>query len=222
MNTYNENEDHLIQAIESYVCQNVELIISTIEGDKNDSIFKRYPVKVNRFKKEDHPGKSPLGSFLQLNAALKLITGEWFCFASSNDVALENKINQEVQKCLSTGKKVCYSSFYYTDSELNITEEQRFRDYDYQRHKTINFVSDCALIHRSLFKHLPFRTEYKNYAYWDFWLRVYEGEGNVFCYNPTPTWKYRQGAGMRFDRERNQEQVRQAGIDRSYMLSKHK
>lgn len=226
MNTYNENETHLIQAIESYLKQegaDVELIISSIEGDKNEYIFKQFPVKVTYFPKDLHPGKCPLGSFLQLNSALKLMTGEWFCFASSNDIAKPNKIAQEIDYCQKARKLICYSAYQFADNDLNLGAVQPFYSYDYEKHLHGNFVSDCALIHKSIVdKYLPFKTEYNNYAYWDLWLRVYEGEGNVFVYNPNPTWVYRQSStSMHVKRAKDLEELSRALADKTYMLSKH-
>ena len=81
MNTYNENRDVLSKAIESYLNQKnckVELIISVIENDINTNFVKsRFKeVKIVETPFLEHPistiGKCPLGSFIQLNKALKL------------------------------------------------------------------------------------------------------------------------------------------------------
>lgn len=221
MNTFNEEREVLAAAINSYLCQEgceIELIISTIEGDENiDFVLANYPATVVWMKKEDHPGKSPLGSFMQLNNALPYITGEWFCFASSNDVAFPRKIITEIECCIQNGKEVCYSSYTMSGKPV------RFHDYDFKKHLNGNFVSDCALVSERLVdKYLPFKTEYKNYAYWDLWLRIYEGEGNVFHYNPQPTWNYKQDPeSMHIKRRGNPELVAEAQKDREYMLSFH-
>jgi hypothetical protein len=39
-------------------------------------------------------------------------------------------------------------------------------------------------------KYAPFSEKWGNFAYWDLWLRIYQGEGDVFIYNPQPTWNY--------------------------------
>jgi hypothetical protein len=38
---------------------------------------------------------------------------------------------------------------------------------------------------------MPFKEEFGNFAYHDFWLRIAKGEGNIFAYNDSPTWMYR-------------------------------
>ena len=78
MNTYNEREDYLRKAIESYLSQEkvkVQLIVSTVEGDKNINILQEYKCNIALLEKERHPGKSPVGSYMQINQALLLVMG---------------------------------------------------------------------------------------------------------------------------------------------------
>jgi len=227
MNTFNEKIEYLIPAIESYLSQEgceIELIISTIEDDVNVELIKeKYPeVKLEIMKRKDHPGKSPLGSFLQLNNALKHITGDWFCFASSNDLAYPFKIRKEIDTCMRFNRQVCYSAYNNINTVGAILDTIRFNDYNYKRHLQGNFVSDCALISTKLLnRYMPFNTDLNNYAYWDLWLRIYKGEGNVFIYNRTPTWQYRQNPDSmhlsRINENKNQKNL----IDRETMLSRH-
>jgi len=228
MNCCNEDFKYLTIAIESYLNQQkskVQLIVSTIEGDPCISfIQEKYPsIELCIFPKSEHPGKSPQGSFLQINRALPMITGEWFCFASSNDIAQPNKIRLEIDSCIKTHKKICYSSFDRIDANGNTTNTQNFYRYDYARHLQGNFVSDCALMHKSIVdEFLPFKTEFNNYAYWDLWLRVYEKYGNVFCYNPAPTWKYRTlESSMHIKRRNNPTLMAQYENDKKRMLNTH-
>lgn len=225
MNVCEEKEFDMARAIDSYLSQDVQLIVSTLENDKCISFIKRnYPqIELVITKKKDHPGRSPQGSFTQLNNALPLIKTDWFCFASSNDTALFNKISLEISACERTGKKICYSAFHTTDENMNNTGTRFFHDYDFQRHKRGNFVSDCALMHRSIVeKYLPFKLELNNYAYWDLWLRVYEGEGNVFVYNPIPTWNYRISENsMHIKRRSDPEQMAKYKQDELRMLKLH-
>lgn len=232
MNTVNEDRNYLNVAIESYLNQNgieIELIISTVENDVNiDYIKENYPkCVIVEIPLENHPIskgiKSPLGSFLQLNHALKYMTGDWFTFASGNDFAYPYKCALEVESAKKADKLICYSAFNHVNSDGFFTRGASFHSYDREKHQKGNFVSDCAMIHKSIVdKYLPFRTELNNYAYWDLWLRVYEGEGNVFVYNSVPTWGYRQNQNsMHLERARNAEKIRLAEIDRDIMLSLH-
>lgn len=224
MNTLGEKEPLLCRAIESYLKQGCELIVSTIEGDRSIRTVKRKyrKVKIVTMPRRDHPGKSPLGSFLQLNNGLKAITGDWFIFGSSNDIIYPGGLEMMRDECLKTGREVCYSAMdhvYQDGSKQPIY----FFEYDYDRHFKGNFVADCSLISRRLVdKYLPFRTELNNYAYWDLWLRIYEGEGNVFCYLPVPTWGYFQHPdSMHIKRFRDPKAMAQAEKDKQRMLKLH-
>ena len=99
-----------------------------------------------------------------------------------------------------------------------------FYEYDYQKHLTANFVCDGSIMHRSIFdKYIPYQTKWYNYASWDFWLRVYEGEGNVFAYSPVPLLKYRQTKDSRHLRRDNNKKWKQKDIkERDLMLNYHK
>jgi hypothetical protein len=229
MNTVNEDPAILKREITGYLSQKgvkVQLIISTIEGDPSvdlvKSAFKNVDVAI--MPASSHPGKCPRGSFLQLNNALRIIRGDWFTFASSNDRVYPGKLKSEVDCCLSYSKEVCYSAYNVEDATNRVIRYQPFHEYRYDRHLQGNFVSDCSLISRRLVdKYLPFRDDLNNYAYWDLWLRIYEGEGDVFVYNSLPTWGYVQHTnGMHILRQKSAEQIRQADADRQRMLSLHR
>jgi len=218
INTVNEKPEILKRAVDSYLNQGAQVIISTIE---NDVSLNMKGVDFAVMSKEEHPGKSPQGSFMQLNNALPLIRGEWFCFASGNDYAANWKLSSELKRCKETDSLVCYSAFFTVDGRKK--RVKRFHEYDFNKHLKGNFVSDCALIHISLVKkYLPFKIELKNYAYWDLWLRIYKGEGNVFCYNNAPTWFYIQNANdMHNIRKRSPQLIKEAEKDKRTMLNLH-
>jgi hypothetical protein len=228
MNVYGEKEAYLKEAIDSYISQKkAKLVVSTVEDDACiEYIEKNYPeVEVVVMLLKDHSGRSPNGSFLQLNNALDRIEGDWFCFASSNDYSAPAKIENEIMLCKSTNKLVCYSDFYNVYPEENDALKLiSFHSYDFKKHLKGNFVSDCALIHKSLVdKYLPFITEFNNYAYWDLWLRIYEGEGDVFVHNPYPTWYYRQlDNSMHIERRESDDKVSQQYEDKWRMLQTHR
>lgn len=170
-----------------------------------------------------HGGKSPRGSFLQLNNALPHITGDWFTFASGNDYSYPFKLETERRMCIAQRKEVCYSAYDY-EYEDGSHKSQFFYEYDREKHWHGNFVADCSIISRRLVdKYLPFRTELNNYAYWDLWLRIYKGEGNVFAYNPVPTWAYIQDrSSMHVQRWADPVKMREAEADKNRMLNLHR
>lgn len=218
MNTYNENPAWLREAVKSYLNQTgveVELIISTVHGDKNWDYISSLPCR-----KVQSVAPSVYG---QLNAALECITGEWFAYASSNDYAEPYKLIREVERCKQTGKKICYSSFWKCNEKLRPMNVRKARPYDYHEHMKGNFVNDCALVHRSIIdKYAPFQNDkWGNHSYHDFWLRIYEGEGNVFCHNENPTWYYRTHNGLRVTRSKSQKGTAENSTLRQKMLSHH-
>lgn len=224
MNMYNEKREYLVQAIHSYLTQvgcEVELIISTVEGDINiDFVKESYPkIKLAILPKAKHLGKCPKSSFIQINNALPLITGNYFAFASSNDYAYQDKFKLE----LLSGADVTYSAFDKVSPEGKKLNAVKFHKYDFDKHLKGNFVSDCAIITKRLVdKYLPFNIELNNYAYWDLWLRIYKGEGNVFSYCPVPTWAYRQAAdSMHLVRLEDKEKILNAEIDKNRMLKQY-
>lgn len=218
MNSYRENEQYFNQAVLSYLNQKgveVELIVSTVQGDPCIEWSKKlgvHKIVVN---------KKP-GIYQQLNNALKHMTGDWFAYASSNDVALETKLYNETNTCIANKAKVCYSSFYHTDESLKIVKTYKSKEYDYQKHLKGNFVNDCATVSMDILrKYAPFRTEHNNHAYHDFWLRIYQGEGNVFAVCKQPTWYYRvfeQSQHLR----RKGEKAQKNRDDFHKLIDKHK
>jgi len=201
LNTYNENPQYLkdsIQAFENQKDVKMQVIVSTVSDDSNLPWLKKQNVDIAIVDVQDHPSYSPEGSFCQLNNARELIKNDWVAFASTNDIPLETKFKDEITACIHHNKKVCYSDIYETTQDLTIIGRSKLGPYNRSRHQKSNFIADCSTVQTELFlKYTPFRWEsFGNFSYWDLWLRIYEAEGDVFHYNPEPTWKYRQDGGM--------------------------
>lgn len=224
MNTVNEQPEVLKKAIDSYLNQEqvtVQLILSTVEGDP--CIGQYEGVTYSILPKSQHSGKSPRGAYEQINHALKLFEGDWLCYASGNDYAEHHKLRMEIDACMKSGKEVCYSSIWSVSGDTKV--QKKFpTEYHFNEHLKGNFVTDCSLISRRLVeKYLPYRLELNNYAHWDSWLRMYEGEGNVFVYNPIPTWFYVQNPNdMHNQRKRSPELQAIADRDKEIMLNLHR
>jgi hypothetical protein len=200
INTYGDGLAHLLEAVQSYLDQegvDVQVIVSSVEGDPSVAALQQQFRDDERVEfcvtpLASHPGRGAQGVYWQLNRALERVRHPWFSYASGNDKALPTKLRHEIELCTRRDKLVCYSSYYATDETLGCKVRRGFHDYDYRAHLEHNFVSDCALAHSSLLESFaPFRLRHGNHAYWDFWLRVHEGAGDVFTYNPEPQWLYR-------------------------------
>lgn len=219
INTFNEDPVVLSRCVNSYRNQFSQVIISTIEGDHSINMFKGLQYAI--VEKENHVGKSASGAYQQINNALKLFDTDFLCYASGNDYAEPRKAFIETTILKRTNKKVCYSAFFNVKNNRRST--QLFHPYNYQTHLSNNFVSDCSMMTRDIVqKYLPYRIEYKNFAHWDSWLRIFEGEGNVFHYNPIPTWNYVWNENdMSKQRRRYPEKILQNQLDREFMLKNH-
>ena len=220
MNTFREKPEWLSAAVNSYINQrgvDVELIISYVDGDPNIMPSKFAPgIKLVRNEKP--------GIYQQINATIPHITGDFVCYASSNDMACDTKLIQEVERCLANKKAVCYSDFYKCDANLKHPIARTFQSYNYNDHLNKgNFVSDCALVRTDIFrKYTPFKTEWNNAAYHDLWLRIYEGEGDVFVHNPKPTWYYRFHDGSKLKRQNSPKLQKENRENRERMIAWHK
>lgn len=172
INCYKEKKETFKRALDSI--EDTEIIVSTVKGDPCVNWSEGCKVV-----ESNRPG-----IFYQLNNALKHVTQGYFTYSSATDQMLPGKVKTE-QAMLKDGKKICYSAFNVNG------KARRFFDCDYKRHLQGSFVSDCAMIDMEMIeKYGPFREEFDTFAFWDFYLRVYEGEGDVFVYNDRPTWDY--------------------------------
>lgn len=216
INTVNEVPERLEAAFNNYLYQTLDVgihyILSTVEGDPSIEYNKKFGFEVVT---------SPKGIYSQLNNAVKHVETDWWCYASGNDIAELNKIRSEIDLCKKLNKKVCYSDY----TKVSPTGERtvvKFPEYNFQKHLKGNFVNDCSMIHKSLLKHTPFQFEkWGNLSHWDFWLRIYKAEGNVFCHNPNPAWDYIQHENSQHIL-RTPEQEKQMQLLRNKLYHEHR
>lgn len=224
INSFNEKRETFDRTMKSIIkARPGQIILSTVQND-NCIAWVRHSTDIVINEKP--------GIFSQLNKAIPFVREKYVCYASSNDIMYPHKLILEEDILIKAGKKVCYSAFdvkriknLKSRKHPHIYRTRRsFFNYDYKRHLQENFISDCSLIESELLKrYTPFREEYNNSAFHDLWLRIYEGEGDVFMYNPKPTWKYimtqnSQHIGVLKDKERREKKFN----DRQNMLNNHK
>jgi hypothetical protein len=204
----------------------IQLIISSRERDSNIKLISIHYPQVEQAILVDSGlplVKSPFGSFSQLNNALPLVKGDWFSFIGGDDFVYPYKYQMEINQCLAQGKEICYSACDLVTPLGKIIKYYPLIPYDRKRHNETNFVADYSTISRRLFnKYLPFKVEYNNYAFWDLWLRIYEGEGDVFTYNPAPILGYVQvDSSMHLIRAKSPSAIAEANHDRIRMFKAH-
>lgn len=218
MNCYRVSVRFLEDAIESYKTQagvDVQLIVSTVVGDEAVQIANSRDCTVVV---SERPG-----IYAQLNNALRVVDGDWFAYAAGDDIAEPHKLAHELAICLEQGADVCYSSFYITDHLLRVRSVFRPPSAEYSRdlHLQSNFVSDCALMSRTLLESCsPFDESVGDHAFWDFWLRARRDHGANFAYNPKPEWYYRQHGEAIHARWTAEDRARRHQ-DALRMLSRH-
>ena len=219
MNIRDEKPQHFMAAVESYAKQNCDIVISTVEGDP--CINRLRGLKIVTL--DNPPKRSPIGAYLQLNNALEHIDNEYWCYASSNDVAYPHKIEKEISTLLKHKKKICYSAYDTMTENGRFIATREMHNFNAPKLFRACYISDCAMIHTSLNKYLPFDIKHKNYGYWNFWLTVYRNEGNVFAYNEVPTWSYRLSSNsMHIKRKQDPKLMAEYEADKNRMLNENK
>lgn len=218
VNSFNEKENVFKTTIESILNnKNVDLqiVVSTVEGDNCINYAKSYDLTL--------VVNSKPGIYQQINNTIEHLTGDYITYFSSNDVMSKYKLQIESEILRQSGKKVCYSAFnrIEIDGKKNV---KNFYEYSLDKHLVGNFVSDCSMVKKDIFiKYTPFKVEYGNHAFHDLWLRIYKGEGNVFIYNPIPTWDYIVTEdSSHFKRSKNQQKKIENELSRQKMLEIHK
>jgi len=222
INSYNDNQKMLNRSIKSCLYQDgakIQIILSTVKDDPSiqtaRKISKDIDIVVN-----DKPS-----IYRQINNALPFVRYDWFSFFSGNDVALKTKIRDEINLCKGN-KKICYSSYLKCNNGADIKKSKIFNffNYDYKKHLEGNFVSDVAVMHKSILdNYYPFKEKFDKFAFYDFWLRVCEGEGeSVFIYNSKPTWIYLiDKNSLHQSRRRSEKRKLKYKLYRKFMLSYH-
>jgi len=221
INSYKNNSSLLTQAIRSCLIQdsvNARLIVSTVAGDPAIATAAAISkaIVIATLPKP--------GIYEQLNNALNYLgDAEWFWYFSGNDVALRTKSIDEINTCKRHGKKVCYSNYIATDAVLKNQKRTNFPAYNHDAHLKGNFVNDCAMVRRDVLeKYKPFALKWGNYAYYDFWLRIYKGEGDVFALNPRPEFYYRiMATSKHVLRKKNPAEKRRYETLRAAMVRSH-
>ena len=226
MNTFNERRDWLKAAIDRVAPQVHSLVISACEGDQNtDYLTEILPSNaiVVVLPRHEQLGKCPQQSFRQINNALPHVQTEYFSWTSSDDLMHPGKYQRELDVLLSTGKQIVYSDYEMVDADLRHLSFVRLGKYQYDRHLTTNFVTDLSLMRTELIRSFGLHGDrWRNYAFWDMWLRIFMARGNVFVNLPQPMWQYRQDAeSTHVKRKRSKEMQAEADRDRRAMLKSH-
>lgn len=238
LGTYNDTLTDLQTCLASILHQEMvftEIIIPVVSDDRNKAVLyawmktvneqaEQATVKIVEIQVQRHPGHSPEGSFFQINEGLKAVTKPWIRWFSGNDILYPRATIKQVTMLMASGKLVSYGGYTFPRMTGEPVESIKFHPYDRKLHQRGNFVNDVALWSADLLRFTPFRwEELGNYAFWDFWLRIYEELGDVFHYTPEVFWYYRQHKGaMHRKRLKNKDELaRYTGEQRAAFLKLH-
>tara|TARA_R110000803_G_scaffold52326_2_gene107724 strand:- start:4625 stop:5374 length:750 start_codon:yes stop_codon:yes gene_type:complete len=206
MTTYQDDAIELRNAVNSILHQegvNIELILVMVTDDINIKAVRLWVPIINKAAKftrmklievspEDHPGRSPGGSFYQINEGLKHVTKPWVRWFSGDDLLYPRSSMKQVEALEKSGKLVSYGGFTLLDEKNTVLESVKFYPYRRETHQFTNFINDVALWSSDLLKFTPFLWErWENYSFWDLWLRIYDVHGDVFHYTDEVLWSYR-------------------------------
>jgi len=227
MNTFNERRDWLAASIERIAPQVKQLLISACEGDWNLTYMQEILPKNARIVLLPHSqqlGKCPQQSFRQINNALPYVATEYVSWTSSDDLMHPHKYQTELDLLIRTNKQVCYSDYEMVSEHGRHLSFVKLGNYSYERHLVGNFVSDLSLMRTDLLKEFGLLGDkWRNYAYWDMWLRIYETHGDVFVNNPKSMWQYKQDVNStHIKRKHSAEMQEEARRDREAMLNSHR
>lgn len=231
MNTWNVRPEWLEASVMAVYPQVKRLIISYCEGDDNEDYLKGYAAMCGNvdlcvLPKSEQLGKCPQQSFRQINKAMPMVTTKYVSWASSDDLMWEHKYGYEMDAMMRfEDNKVVYSNYFMTNENLENPSEIKLTTYSLEAHKTGNIVSDLAVWETDLWHEFGgFDCDrFRNYSFWDFWLKVAEKYGEyVFHHLIHPTWYYRQDAeSTHIKRRKSPEMQQEANRDRAAMLISH-
>jgi len=231
MNTWNVRPEWLEASVMAVYPQVKRLIISYCEGDDNEDYLKGYAAMCGNvdlcvLPKSEQLGKCPQQSFRQINKAMPMVTTKYVSWTSSDDLMWEHKYAFEMAAITKFPHiKVAYSDYTMTDENLMKPQIIQLQDYSFEVHKSNNIVSDLAVWETALWHEFGgFDCEtFRNYSFWDFWLKIAEKYGEqAFTHLNTTTWYYRQDAeSTHIKRRKSPEMQEEAKHDRLKMLNSH-
>ncbi len=218
-----ENPEFFLQSITSILNQTdveIEFIVSMVEGDENISLVPP-GVTIHTIPKSKHVGHSPEGSFQQINVAIPLVTKKYFRWFSGDDILFPQTTKLQIEKLESSGKLVCHSGVEYFKNGK--TKRRDAIPYNREIHQTRNMVPDTSIMNSKLLSLAPLNyKKFGNYAFWDFWLRVYEKYGKVFTRVRDIGWMYRiHEDSTHVKRKRDPKAFKKYFKDKDDMLKYH-
>lgn len=192
MSAYNASA-YLREAIDSILGQTYShfefIIINDGSSDETESIIHSYTDKRIVYTKNE----TNLGLIASLNKGLKLAKGEFIARMDADDIALENRLSEQVRVFGNYPKAVIIGSDYYSLSKNKLSTHTNKDDSDYL--KAVLMFSTCfchpTVMMRNIFKKvdIEYRKEYVHAEDYKMWTDLVK-QGEFHNVNQ-PLLKYR-------------------------------
>ncbi|SDW80253.1 Glycosyl transferase family 2 [Marininema mesophilum] len=185
----------------SYIDQSIESALnqtySTIEVIVVNDGSTKYTEKVHPFLHRIHYiEKSNGGTASALNKGIHHMTGNYFCWLSSDDVFYPEKVEVQLKKMEAIHSKVSYANYYPINEKGEIFAGLQGvyvpgRVPFIRRMQIGNIINGCSvMIHRSVFSEIGLFDDTLPYTHdYDMWLRILHH--HEFFYLPEPLLLYR-------------------------------
>lgn len=212
------NTEYIDEAIESALNQtypNVEVIVVNDGSEQYNDKMKPY---LNRIKYVEKPNG---GTASALNAGIRAMTGDYFCWLSADDRFLPDKTEQQLNFMKERGAAAGYTAFVLINSEgkvtsdiLGMTISDRIGFLRYMKRSCP--INGCTImLRKDLFEKVGLFDESLPYTHdYDMWLRIVQSDD--FHYLPVPTVEYRVHHEMGSVKYRDDQMKETKKLQRKY------
>ena len=168
--TYNQRPEYLRAAVESVLAQTVPVEVLVVD-DGSEPEVECFGGKVIRHREN-------LGISAALNTGIQNMTAEWFCWLSSDDMIIPEKIELQLAALKRSG---CMASFhrYYVMGGGGQPTAATFPNWPSHKRQKQELGVGClingstVMIHRSVFDDVGlFDESYKYGQDWEMWCRI--------------------------------------------------
>lgn len=169
--TYNQNPDFLLAAISSAVEQTVPVEVIVVDDGSEEHVEVPSPVRLVR--NFDNQGIAAA-----LNAGIKEMSTDWFCWLSSDDLIVPEKVELQLGACL---REEAQASFhrYWVFEPTGTVEISILPRWNSMKHQQQQLGTGCmingstVMLHRSVFDDVGlFDTSFRYGQDWEMWARV--------------------------------------------------
>ncbi|WP_281889200.1 glycosyltransferase [Paenibacillus sp. YYML68] len=193
------NDPYISQALTSAVNQtypNLEIIVIDDGSTQHTELIEPFRSRVH------YIGKSNGGTASALNHGIRITSGDYIAWLSSDDMFYPHKLTAQLQYMLRVQAAICFTSFDYIDQHGRVTQAHagvRFPGYAAFVRSLMysNPINGCTVVaRRDLLQQAGLFNEALRYTQdYDLWIRIVLC-GIPFVYHDLPLTQYRWHNGM--------------------------